>query len=83
MINTATDPMTIDELSENDCDCAMSIGTNEDAQEEQQQQHRNGKTNFWRGTAHRYVLDGDWSILNMSELRSDLAVALLCASRWG
>ena len=36
MINTATDPMTIEELSGNDCDCAMSIGTNEDAQVEQQ-----------------------------------------------
>ena len=36
MINTATDPMTIEELSGNDCDCAMSVGTNEDAQVEQQ-----------------------------------------------
>ena len=36
MINTATDPMTIEELSGNDCDCAMSIGTNEGAQGEQQ-----------------------------------------------
>ena len=40
MINTATDPMTIEELSGNDCDCAMSIGTIEDAQVEQPQQEQ-------------------------------------------
>jgi hypothetical protein len=40
MINTATDPMTIEELSGNDCDCVMSIGTNEGEQQPEQQQPR-------------------------------------------